>query len=420
MSELAAQPAKPHAETQREHSHRIALRATPWLVVAALLLVPIPGARAQTTFTTIMSYRVTGAPNYTDPGGEPFWSAIPWTDVPLAASVSPGGGHTPAVRVKSANDGFDVDMLFQWNDSAGPSYESQPELYRAPNGTLQPLPPNPTGNITQLYSNASYYYPDRVAMLWFLENASQRAESPAMRLGSDGAITQGAGELWHWQSNPTDNNRLDTGFPGGYTDPAGNPIYPADNLSFAEDDYTNTTGFFVIPGSFGAGAPNLDPYANPFLIRVGSAFDNTTKEWTVEMVRTFTTTGAAAAYQVQLETGSNAYVAFAVWNGRMGESAEFKSVSAWYNLTIRDTPASVPTAPTGGVSPALAAVVAVGTLLVGLAVGLVLRAKPEGARPDARGAATGEPGERDETGAPRDSGPPPPGGGEAGGPGGRG
>ncbi len=386
------------------------------VLLVSLALAPSGGVRAQTTFAGITSYRVDGAPNYSDPGSEAFWAPIPWTDAALAASVAPGGGHTQGVLVKSANDGFNVYLLFRWNDSVGPAYLSEPELYRAPNGTLQPLPPNPGSNITQLFYNSTYYYPDRVAVLWFLENASQRAESPAMQLGTNGAITQGAGEIWHWQADPTDNNPQDAGFPGGYTDPAGNPIYPADNLSFAGSDYTNTTGFFVVPGSF-PGAPNLEPYADPFQIHVGNVFNSTTKQWTVEMVRTFTT--AAAAYQVQLRTGLSYYVAFAVWNGRLGESAEFKSISAWYNLTIsaasEGIPAPTPAGPAGGVDPGLAAVVAAGTLIVGLAIGLVLRWKPEGAAtpPQARAPTSGR-AEAQEPGGEGGSEPPPgqrPGGG---------
>jgi cytochrome b558/566 subunit A len=104
-----------------------------------------------------------------------------------------------------------------------------------------------TAQVKQLFYNSTYYYPDRVAMLWFLENATERQQSPVMELGSGGALTGGAANIWHWQSAPTDNNPIDTGFPGGYTNPSGTPIFPADNLSFAEDDYTNTTGYFVIP-----------------------------------------------------------------------------------------------------------------------------------------------------------------------------
>jgi DMSO reductase family type II enzyme heme b subunit len=333
-------------------------------------------ANAQTSFTKIISYRVNGAANYSSPGSESFWKAINWTSVSLSASVSPGGGHTPQVLVKSANDGYNVFLLFRWNDTQGPSYLSDTEIYRASNGSLVPLTPALTKNVTQLYYNSTYYYPDRVAALFFVApNQSSRQLSPVMQLGSDGAITGGAGNIWHWQSNPTDTSANDTGFPGGYTDPAGNPIFPTDNLSFAEDDYTNTTGFFVVPGSFGQAAPNLDPYSDPFLIHVGNYYNETSKTWTVEMVRSFTTQDKN--YNVQFASGSSYYVAFAVWNGKMGESSDFKSVSQWYNLTVSaSSPPSLKlttTTTAGTVTLPLAAAVGVGALIVGLVIGTVIR-----------------------------------------------
>jgi cytochrome b558/566 subunit A len=201
-----------------------------------------------------------------------------------------------------------------------------------------------------------------------------------MMLGSDGAITGGAANIWHWQSNPTDNNPNDTGFPGGYTDPTGSPIFPENNVSFAEDDYTNTTGFFVIGASFGAASPNLDPYADPYIVHVGNCFSNTDKTWTVEMVRSFTTSDSS--YRVQLTTGSAYYVAFAVWNGKLGESSHLKSVSQWYTITISDQPPSTTlevtsTAQTQSISPTLAAAVGIGLLIVGIVMGIVVRQKPE-------------------------------------------
>jgi len=346
-------------------------------VVLAICILTIPiSSRAQASFTGITSFRVNGAPDYSHPGAEVFWSGIPWTDVPLTASRSPGGGHTPNVLVKSANDGYNVYLLFRWNDSVGPSYASNDELWLAPNGTLVPLTDADTANVTQLFYNATYYYQDRLAILWFIADTSELAPAPVMQLGTNGAITMGAADIWHWQSNPTDNDPLDTGFPGGYTDPTGRPIYPADNLSYAEDDYTNMTGFWITAGSFGAGAPNLDANADPYVVHAGNAFDSASAQWTVEMVRTFTTT-AAVPFTVQLATGSGRFVAFAVWNGRLGESAEFKSVSQWYNLTVSAEPASNPAGFSGGVNPSLAAVVAIGTLCVGVAIGVIFRWKPE-------------------------------------------
>ncbi len=116
------------------------------------LNAPMP-VYAETTFQNITSYRVTGAANFTAPGLEPFWRATPWTAVPLAASVSPGGGHTSALLVKSANNGFDIYVLFRWNDTQGPSYASDTEAYRASNGSLVPLTPAATADVKQLFYN---------------------------------------------------------------------------------------------------------------------------------------------------------------------------------------------------------------------------------------------------------------------------
>ena len=177
---------------------------------------------------------------------------------------------------------------------------------------------------------------------------------------------------------PTDNNGNDTSFPGGYTDPSGSPIFPNNNVSFAEDDYTNTTGFYTIGGSFGAASPNLDPYADPYVVHVGNYFSDSNKTWTVEMVRSFSISDAST-YRVQLATGSNYYVAFAVWNGKMGESSHIKSVSQWYTLTVSDQapPSPIPTATATGISPTLAAAVGIGLLVVGAIIGTVVRPRPK-------------------------------------------
>ncbi len=332
-------------------------------------------AAADTAFPNIVSHRVQGTANFSAPGSEPFWTTTGWTVVPLAASVSPGGGHTGQLLLKSANDGFHIYVLLRWNDSQGPSYASQTEVYKAPNGTLIPLTPLATSSVKQLFYNSTYYYQDRAAVLWFLGNPSQRHQPPAMNLGTNGAITGGAADIWHWQSNPTDNNRNDTGYPGGYTDPSGRVIYPPDNLSFSEDDYTNMTGFFVTAGSFGKGSPNLDPYVDPFVILTGTAYSFADKTWTIEMVRSLTV--GDPRYMVEFATNSSYYAAFAVWQGKLGESSHLKSVSQWYTVTISDRPSSPSVTTTSqGVTPVLAVVVALGTLLVGIVLGTFLRFRP--------------------------------------------
>jgi cytochrome b558/566 subunit A len=135
-------------------------------------------ASAQGTLPSIISYRVDGAPNYDAPGSESFWNSTSATTVPLAASVSPGGGHTANVLVKSANDGYNIHVLLQWHDDQGPSFGSSSEIYQAPNGTLLPLDPASTSGVGQLFYNSTYYYQDRAAVLWFLPSASNRQQSP--------------------------------------------------------------------------------------------------------------------------------------------------------------------------------------------------------------------------------------------------
>jgi cytochrome b558/566 subunit A len=131
----------------------------------------------------------------------------------------------------------------------------------------------------------------------------------------------------------------------------------------------------VTGGSFGADSPNLDPYADPFVIHAGNYFSENNQTWTVEMVRSFTTS-EASQYRVQLTTGSSHFVAFAVWNGKLGESAHIKSVSQWYTLTVGDQPPPAPPISTpieAGVPATLAAAVGTGLLIVGVIIGIVIR-----------------------------------------------
>ncbi len=345
------------------------------LMISLTFLLPVAShprpVMAPTSAIKIVSYLVNGAPNYNAPGNESFWNSIGWTNVSLGATVSPGGGHTSSVLVKSANDGFNIYMLFRWYDPVGPSYGSSSEEYINSTGAIVPLNFSDTGSVKQLYYNVTdnYYYPDRVAMLWFL--SGPMGDVPAMKLNSTGAITNGTANIWHWQSVPTDNVSFPTSLAGNYTDPNGKTIFPPNNSSFAEDDFTNESGFFPIAGSI-SGVQNLDPYADPFIVLAGNAFSMTNKTWTVEMVRPFTVS-QAANYRVELSVGAKYFVGFAVWNGKDGESAHIKSVSQWYSLTVTNqAPASQP-APAGGVSVILAVSAGGGLLLAGLIVGAVIR-----------------------------------------------
>ena len=342
------------------------------LVFAIFAVQPSRAVNVQTTFTTITSFRVAGAPNYGAPGNESFWSQIGWTNVSLVASVAPGGGKTTSVLIKSANDGFNAYVLFRWNDAQGPSYGNYTEEFRDSQGSLHFLDPANTTGVNQLVYNSTYYYQDRAAMLWYIGNQTQRDQvAPQMQLGTNGALSAGTANIWHWQSNPTDNDPSDFNYPGGYTDPKGNMIFPPNKSSFAEDDYTNTTGFFPIAGN-ASGTPNLDPYSSPFVVLAGNYFSTANKTWTVEMVRPLLVP-QDAQYRVQLSVGSTYFVGFAIWNGKMGESSHIKSVSQWYKFTLTNQAPAAPATTVGGVSLTLAAATGTGLLAVGLIVGLLIR-----------------------------------------------
>lgn len=349
------------------------------LISAVFMFQPASAATVQTSFATVTSYRVSGAPNYDAPGNESFWTQIGWTNVSLVASVAPGGGKTPSVLVKSANDGFNVYVLFRWKDAQGPSYGNSTEEFMS-SGKLVELNETNTQIANQLFYNSTYYYQDRAAMLWYIGNVTQRDQAaPQMQLGTNGALSAGTANIWHWQANPTDNNPSDFNYPGGYTDPQGNAIFPPNNSSFAEDDYTNTTMFSPIAGNV-SGTPNLDPYSNPFLVLAGNYFSPANKTWTVEMVRPLVVP-QDAKYRVQLAVGSTYFVGFAVWNGKMGESAHIKSVSQWYKFTVTNQAPPAPAVAAAGVSLTLAAATGAGLLAVGLIVGLIVRPERKKLKP---------------------------------------
>ncbi len=165
------------------------------LSLTALSVHAASAATASLPLSRITSYRVDGAPNYSIPGNESFWKSISWTTAPLVASVKPGGGHTPNLLIKSANDGFNIYVLFRWNDRQGPSYGSSTEEYTLPNGTSVPLNPANSTFVKQLFYSPTYYYPDRVAVLWFIGDPLARNQTAQMKLGTNGALNGGAAEI---------------------------------------------------------------------------------------------------------------------------------------------------------------------------------------------------------------------------------
>ncbi|HET7405331.1 MAG TPA: ethylbenzene dehydrogenase-related protein, partial [Candidatus Bathyarchaeia archaeon] len=138
-------------------------------------------------------------------------------------------------------------------------------------------------------------------------------------------------------------------------------------------------GFFLVGGNSTQTPPVIDPYSDPFIILAGNSFSAVNKTWTVEMVRPLAVS-QDSRYNVQLSVGSSYFVGFAVWNGRMGESAHIKSVSQWYSITVSNESPLTPAIPAAGISLALASASGAGLLIAGLVIGVLLR--PEKKKPN--------------------------------------
>ncbi len=362
------------------------------ILVAAVSIIGFTGfiniASAQST-NTIISYSVTGSPNWTAPGTEPFWKNIPWTPVSLIESVT-GGGHTPMISVKSAHTNSEIFMLLTWQDS-NPSYlgssafgfntvavlegkNSTGYYYiNGPNRTQEQQAVD-NGTLVGLFHNSTFYYPDRAAIMWSLG-----ATSDCMNLGKNGgSLSTGAANIWEWEFGAMDNSSRDPAWSlWSNTTATGTNSIPTH--SFALNLFSNQTNLYQvgIGGNTFAnwynpvpGTVNVDPYI------VWTAANYSDGNWTVEYVRSFTTPSQLSNYEVQISQGQSYNIAFAVWQGYQGESAFVKSIApTFYTLSISS---SKPSTSSGFIIPVNALLIAmiVIVLLLGTAVIVLIYKNP--------------------------------------------
>ncbi|MFP3204912.1 MAG: ethylbenzene dehydrogenase [Metallosphaera yellowstonensis] len=237
--------------------------------------------------------------------------------------------------------------------------------------------PEDTAGYVSLFYNSTYYYPDRLAIMWLLGGVpstwTQVAYTPHMMPGTSGALSAGQAEIWILNSNPRANNTQDSGYPGPtffsrtspppyvhhpqYNDPLNLGYLP--NQGLIADLFVNGSSIYYIGGNYQAGFPSIDnPHITPWQVANGMAnlsqlwdpavvatgfqFVNTpTGQYMIaEFARTFSTVGVSGGqgeshYQIQLQPGQTYHVAFAVFQGGAGESVDFKSISFWWNLYIQ-------------------------------------------------------------------------------------
>ena len=242
------------------------------------------------------------------------------------------------------------------------------------------------------YTNSTWYYPDRVAMMWYMGSGVPSMDG--MHIGgkypgqvfdgfnftyAGGALKQpgGAANIWMWVSGATWNNstydpafkmnlwqnETDTGL--SYVDPS--------NHGFAVPLYTNNTdmyevdtaGIWYAPVSNNAKALN----GSLFFIWTGAKYQD--GYWIVEFARPLSVPQGYSKWMPNITVGNTYYVAFAVWQGKLGETLFDKSITpSFLQLTLVNSP---PTSTTSSAAPSLlsspsAIVTIVGTIIAVLAV----------------------------------------------------
>jgi hypothetical protein len=357
---------------------------------------------ASSGINTFYVSKVSGVPNFSNPGGEAFWSLVPTVTVPLIASSNyPPSGATSTVGVQIAwtNSTPSPELLVKLkfsNYGSSASYASPLKFFvnntAYPSGQVLPAYQNLscTSQFSSCYGGfypqdigtlplaigSNYTYPEQATVLLGMSPGAgsdawyQVSYKPKMQMGTAGALGTGGGgqaELWTWSSNPTDNASADTGYPGLKL-PNGSALstsafgLPA-RASYAIDGYSNVSAYYQIGGlpnssqflyinnpsvetnnlsTIGSVSPSS--LMNPYEVQAKGVYDASAKSWTVEFVRNLTTSSVNGEnnFQEQFNTKNTGdyYIAFEINQGQASETylIYYGSVSFWWRLNFTNTP----------------------------------------------------------------------------------
>lgn len=219
---------------------------------------------------------------------EELWAKVPGVDIPLSASAE-GGGHIAKVTIKAAHDGKQIFILAIWADPTEDRVWHTPEQY--PQGPFE----------------------DRVALMFSIGPVDMAF--PCMKLGTNGAVTAGKVDLWHWHGARDDSDGKN--FTTTKPPPKGFWYHP---YPVADDQYANTTARYDDK-------------------KLGGSRDDVRAKgrwsagvWTVEMVRSLT--APDPNFDAALGVGTTIQVSFAVYDGGKAETEAVKSTSPWKILQV--------------------------------------------------------------------------------------
>ncbi|QXJ31143.1 cytochrome b558/566 subunit A [Saccharolobus shibatae] len=208
------------------------------------------------------------------------------------------------------------------------------------------------------YVNSTCYYPDRAAIMWYMgsgvptkDDMNLGGETPGEefdgivlpKVGGSLAQPGGAANIWMWVSGATWNNAT--------YDPAfkvnlwqnksltGLPYVDLRNHGFAVPLYTNNTAMYEVDTAGIWYPPVSSSGLNGSLFFIWSGATYQDGYWTVEFARPLAVPSAYANWMPNITVGNTYYVAFAVWQGKLGETLFDKSITSnFLTLELVTTP----------------------------------------------------------------------------------
>ncbi len=243
------------------------------------------------------------------------------------------------------------------------------------------------------YTNSTWYYPDRAAIMWYLGSGTPTKDG--MNIGgkypgqqfdgvtfkdAGGSLAQpgGSANIWMWVSGATWNNSTyDPAFKSNIWQNeslTGLPYVDPNDHGFAVPLYTNNTNMYEVDtaGIWYSPVKSSGLNGSLFFIWTGAKYEN--GSWVVEFARPLAVPSEYEPFMPNITVGKTYYVAFAVWQGKLGETLFDKSItSSFLTLELVTTP---PTTTTTSVSSTITvtSVVPPATLyvtVVGVVIALV-------------------------------------------------
>lgn len=343
--------------------------------------------------STIYVKQVAGPPDFTNPGGEAFWSSVPSYSVPLIESISypgsPSGHSGPATIQMAWTSTPTPELLIRMAFPASPGLTTPPSLGVPLLNDTTRNKVMPMYNASCIYTFSSCYggsypqdvgflplaqghtYPEQAIVLLGINPGAntngwyQVSYKPKMVPGTSGALGTGAGgaaEIWIWSRSPTDNSSFDTAYPGiSYAN--GTSIDPSvfgmpRHASYAIDGYSNASSFYQLggvppsaqfpiintPGFYTSNYTNIEGIRgmmNPYEVQAKGQYIN--GEWVVEFARPLSTPSSFGENKFQLQLNpsspSNYFVAFGVSQESAGQTylIYYNSVSFWWRFNFQST-----------------------------------------------------------------------------------